>query len=274
MSKSAVSRLCARPRRAGAPLPRAPARGRLPLPLAGRQGGAGPRARRRASQGARGRLRRARDGPPRGHRHRRRRGRDRGLLARVPALPARPRPRRRAALRLRRPRGPQGGDRQGARLPLAALHRALPARHARPLRARRSSRMVAAAIRQIFAAEDAGEARERLGGVVARPRAERRPRWRACSTAAEEDLLAFMGFPRRALVEAALDQPAGARQPRDRPPHRRRRHLPQRRRPHPPRRRAAHRAERRVARRPPLPLGGVARSRCSPDGGRRARSWR
>jgi hypothetical protein len=49
-------------------------------------------------------------------------------------------------------------------------------------------------------------------------------------------------------------QSAGARQPRDRPPHRRRRHLPQRRRSHPPRRRAAHRANRRVADLQALPL--------------------
>ena len=121
-------------RRAGALLPRAPPGGRLPLPLAGRQGGARQRARRGASQGPRGRLRRARDGAPRGHRHRRRRGRDRGLLEGVPEKPASPRPLWREALRLRRSRGPQGRHRQGARLPLAALHGALPQGHARPLR--------------------------------------------------------------------------------------------------------------------------------------------
>ena len=67
--------------------------------------------------------------------------------------------------------------------------------------------------------------------------------------------------PGRALDEAALHEPARARQPRDRPPHRRRRHLPQRRRRDPPRRRAADRAERRMARQPPLPLRRVARAR-------------
>ena len=56
--------------------------------------------------------------------------------------------------------------------------------------------MVAAAIRQIFAAEDAAEARERLAGVVARPGAHGAQGRRACSRGAEEDLLAFMAFPR------------------------------------------------------------------------------
>ncbi len=86
------------------------------------------------------RLRGARERTPRGDRHRRRRGRDRGLLARVPARPGGPRPRWCAALRLRRPRGPEEGDRPGARLPLAALHGALPARHAGPRAQRPSSR--------------------------------------------------------------------------------------------------------------------------------------
>ena len=52
----------------------------------------------------------------------------------------------------------------------------------------------------------------------------------------------------------AAPAPARARQPRDRPPLRRRRHLPQRRRVDPTRRHALDRAERRVARQPPLPL--------------------
>lgn len=52
------------PRRAGAHLPRASPRWPLPLPLAGRQGGARARGRRRAPQGARGRLRGARERLP------------------------------------------------------------------------------------------------------------------------------------------------------------------------------------------------------------------
>ena len=45
---------------------------------------------------------------------------------------------------------------------------------------------------------------------------------------AEADILAFYAFPTVALAQAALDQPARALQPRDRPAHRRRRHLPRR----------------------------------------------
>ena len=65
-------------------------------------------------------------------RARRRRGRDRGLLARVPARAGGARPGRRAARDLRRPPRPQGGARAGARLPLAALHGALPQGLPRP----------------------------------------------------------------------------------------------------------------------------------------------
>ena len=69
----------------------------------------------------------------------------------------------------------------------------------------------------------------------------------------------LLRLPRRPLDEAALDQPAQAGQPRDRPPHRRRRHLPQRPLADPPRRQHRDRAKRRMARRSPLPqrsLGG------------------
>ena len=66
--------------------------------------------------------------------HRRRRGRDRGVLDRVPARPGRARPGRRPAGHLRRARRAEGGDREGPRLRLAALHRPLPPRlpRARP----------------------------------------------------------------------------------------------------------------------------------------------
>ena len=108
---------------------------RLPVPVAGRQGGAGPRAGWGPPQGPGDRLRRAPD----------------AAAARWSAwTSARPRPRRSGAaflrslrargldgvqlVHLRRPHRPQDRDRQGARLPLAALHRPLPARHARPRR--------------------------------------------------------------------------------------------------------------------------------------------
>ena len=93
-----------------------------------------------------------------------------------------------------------------------------------------------------------GWARSSTSSARTRPRSPgcwRTPRltcWRSMSS-------------QRALVQVALHQPPGAGQPRDRPPHRRRRDLPQRRRPAAAGRDAAAGAERRVAGRPPLPIG-------------------
>jgi hypothetical protein len=70
--------------------------------------------------------------PARDSRPRRRRGRDRGVLDRLPPRSGRARPDRRAARHLRSPRRPEGRDREGAGLRLAALHRALPQRLPRP----------------------------------------------------------------------------------------------------------------------------------------------
>src|SRR5438105_3020699 len=64
----------------------------------------------------------------------------------------------------------------------------------------------------------------------------------------------LLRLPRGALAEVALDESSGARQPRDRPSIRRRRHLPQRRLRDPSRRCAADRAERRVVGLPALRL--------------------
>ena len=89
-----------------------------------------------------------------------------------------------------------------------------------------------------------GEALERLGKPL--------PKVAALLVDAEEDLLAFYSFPAEHWGEAPLHQPARAGQPRDRPPHRRRRHLPQRPLADPPRRQHRDRAKRRVARRAPL----------------------
>ena len=85
--------------------------------------------------------------------------------------------------------------------------------------------MLAALIRPIFNADDGEQARELVGDGA-----------RAAAQAAAEDRRAARGgrgrparllrLPRRPLAEAALHQPARARQPRDRPPHRRRRDLP------------------------------------------------
>ena len=60
---------------------------------------------------------------------------------------------------------------------------------------RSQQQMVAAAIRQVFAADELGEARTRLAGVVAGLEAAA-PKVALLLEAAEEELLAFMAFPR------------------------------------------------------------------------------
>ena len=108
-----------------------------------------------------------------------------------------------------------------------------------------------ALIRQIFTAADGAAARRRPGR-----------RDRSAPAAAAEDRVAAGGrrrrrpgvlrVPRRTPSQAAQHQPAGALQPRDRPTHRRRRHLPHRPLAHPPRVDARHRGQRRMARRTQL----------------------
>jgi len=88
-----------------------------------------------------------------------------------------------------------------------------------------AARLVSAALREIFNAEDGGQARARVGEVIARLGATV-PKLAAPLEEAEEDLLAFYAFSAALLVEAAQHQPARTGQPRNRPPHRRRRHLP------------------------------------------------
>jgi len=144
----------------------------------------------------------------------------------LPALPRRTGPDRGAAGRLRRARRSQEGDRTGAWLPLATLHRPLPQGGARP----RPPRTAADARRPA-----PPDLQRRLGRAVAR--AGRR-RARAPTQAATEGGGAsragrgrparLLRLPERALAEAPQHQPARACQPRDRPAHRRRRHLPQR----------------------------------------------
>ena len=125
-------------RRARRGVPQPPLEGDYPLPLARRQAPQGQRPRPRALEGPGGRLRGPRDRPPRGDRDRHRRDRDRGLLDRVLPLASLSRPRGRPPLRLRPPRGPEGGDRPDPRLPLAALHGPLRPQHAGPLPAKRT----------------------------------------------------------------------------------------------------------------------------------------
>jgi putative transposase len=146
--------------------------------------------------------------------------------------------------------------------------------------------MLSALIRPIFQADNGAKAREFVTAALERLEAPL-PKIHELLSEAEEDLLAFYAFPTdhwpklrstNPLVEAALDQPVGARQPRDRPPHRRGRDLPQR--PLPDRlgRQRRDRAERRMARRPPLPQPALPghdphrlRERQQQKGTRRAR---
>ena len=114
--------------------------------------------------------------------------------------------------------------------------------------------MVSAAIRGIFTAGSGQRGARAARRGRRAPRARSRRRSPSCCWTPRPTCSASTRFPREHWSKLRSHQPARARQPRDRPPHRRRRHLPQRRRADPARRRAADRTERRVARRPPLPL--------------------
>ena len=145
-------------------------------------------------------------------------------------------------------------------VPVAALHGPFRPRHAASLPARRSAGWSPRRSGRSSTPTATRPPRDRCGEVIERlrgPGAE----GRRAARGAEEDLLAFYRFPAGALVQAALHQPVGAREPRDRPARGRRRDLPQRRQRDPARRRAADRAERRMARQPPLPLRGIPRAR-------------
>ena len=83
--------------------------------------------------------------------------------------------------------------------------------------------------------------------------AEKLPKVAEHLDAARADVLAFTAFPQGDLAPDLVQQPQRTAQPRDPPPHRRRRDLPRPRRPDPPRRRRPGRAARRMDRRPPLP---------------------
>ena len=215
-------------RRAGAGVPGAAVGGPLPVSVRRRQGREGPRRRPRRAQVRRDRARRARDRPARDHRPGRRRGGDRGVLARVPAQPGRARPGRRAAGHLRRAPGPEGRAGAGARRAVAALHRALPARPPRPRPHATSTTRSARSSARSSPPPTASEARQRLRDAVGQ--LERRlPKVAALLEEAEARRARLLRVPGRALAQAALHEPAGALQPRDRPAHRRRRHLPRRR---------------------------------------------
>jgi putative transposase len=117
----------------------------------------------------------------------------RGVLAGVLALAAGQRAGRGQAVCLRRPPGPQARDRAGAGLPLAALHGALPQRHARP---RQPGAAAAGLWRDPWDLHrrhpQRGQAR--LGQVVEQL-APHAPKVAGLLEDAEADLLAFYAFP-------------------------------------------------------------------------------
>jgi hypothetical protein len=229
-------------RRAGRGLSQQAVGGPLPLSVSRRQGREGQRRRPRGAQVRGHRPRRARDRPAGDHRAGRRRRRDRGVLDGVHQGPGRARPGRRAAGHLRCPRGAEERDRQGAGCALAALHRALPPRLPRPRPQRPARAAGRADPPDLQRREPSGGARQALrsgrdaGGHAAQGRHHARS-----GRGGHPGLLRLPGRP---LAQDALDQPAGALQPRDRPAHRRRRDLPRRPLTNPPGLDARHRAKR------------------------------
>jgi hypothetical protein len=119
--------------------------------------------------------------------------------------------------------------------------------------------MLAALIRLIFNADN-GDAPHASGSARRSSGCASRWRNRGAARRRRRRPARLLQLPLRPLDETALHQPARALQPRDRPPHRRRRHLPQRPRTDPARRQRRDRTKRRMARRPPLPLRPLARS--------------
>jgi putative transposase len=116
---------------------------------------------------------------------------------------------------------------------------------------RTQRRMIGVAIGTLFVQESADTARTQWRSVVDQLRGKF-PKLGALMDQAENDVLAFMTFPRGALDADLQHQPAGAAEHRDQAPHPRRGHLPQRRLDHQARRRHDARAERRMESEPAL----------------------
>ncbi len=178
--------------------------------------------------------------------------RGRRRLARLPARPRRPRPGRRPAGDLRRPPRPRRRDRRdAARRGLAALPDPL---HAQPADAA-SPRARSAWSRRWCARSSPSPTPTRCTRSTTASSTSSRTRFPSRGGMLDEagaGPARLHRLPEGALAPDLVEQPAGAPEQGDPPPHRRRRHLPQPRRGHPPRRRRARRAARRVGRRPPL----------------------
>ena len=118
----------------------------------------------------------------------------RALLDRLPAQARPPRPARRQARHLRRPRGAEGGDRQGAQRHLAALPRPLHAQRPRPCRQERPARRLRLH-RHRLRPERRREPRSSSGASVADQLRPKLPKLAALMDEAEPDVLAYMTFP-------------------------------------------------------------------------------
>jgi putative transposase len=194
ISKSQVSRLCEEiDGKVKAFLEPAPRR-RLAVPLDRRHLPQGP-ARRPDRLGRRHhRHRRQHRRPPRGSGHGDRHIRGRADLDGVPAQADPPRPARREAGHLRRPRGHQGRRLQGAQRHLATLPRPLQ-RNVLAHAGKSGRRVVSAFIATAFA-QDTAEAASTQWRAVADQIRPKVPKLATIMDDAEHDVLAYMSFPK------------------------------------------------------------------------------
>ena len=112
-------------------------------------------------------------------------------------------------------------------------------------------RMVSAAIGTVFVQDSADAARAQWRSVADQLRGKF-PKLGALMDEAENDVLAFMTFPRAHWTQIYSTNPLERLERRDQAAHQRRGHLPQRRVDHATRRRHDARAERRVVAQPAL----------------------
>ncbi len=113
-------------------------------------------------------------------------------------------------------------------------------------------RVVSAFIATAFA-QDTPEAASTQWRNVADQIRPKVPKLASLMDNAEQDVLAYMTFPKQHWAKTSFDKPDRTTQWRDQAPHRSRRHLPQRRGHRPPRRRFSPGTERRMGR-PTVPL--------------------
>ena len=111
-------------------------------------------------------------------------------------------------------------------LSLAALHRPLRPGHGSCTAAATNAASSPPRSREIFNAENRAQATRARDPRASAVSSRSRRRSAELLEEAEEDLIAFYAFPREHWTKLRSHEPARARQQRDRPPLRRRRHLP------------------------------------------------